>query len=145
MMTLAVLGATVGAVLRLPLPWWLGIPLLVYWVVVAVLLIMDDREPSRTLTWLFVLLLFPILGLVFFLFFGRDWKIITARRHSTEDFMASVVAKMEPIYERNAAAADRFRREYAIPPPAASPPRSRRRTASGSCRRRRSRSTRQAR
>ncbi len=112
MTTLAVLGATVGAVLRLPLPWWLGIPLLVYWVVVAVLLIMDDREPSRTLTWLFVLLLFPILGLVFFLFFGRDWKIITARRHSTEDFMESVVAKMEPIYERNAAAADRFQREY---------------------------------
>jgi cardiolipin synthase len=108
----SLIGAGLGDIFRLPLPWWLGLPLLGYWLVVAVLLIMDDREPSRTLTWLFVLLLLPILGLVFFLFFGRDWKVITARRHSTEDFMASARAKMDPIYQRNAAATGRFEREY---------------------------------
>ena len=98
--------------IQLPLPWWLGVPLLIYWAVVIVLLVMDDREPSRTLTWLFVLIFLPLLGLLFFLFFGRDWKIITARRHSTEDFMDSVAAKMDPIYERNAAAEERFALEF---------------------------------
>ena len=98
--------------IRLPLPWWLGVPLLTYWVVVAVLLIMDDREPARTLTWLFVLLLLPVVGLVLFLFFGRDWKIISARRSTRDHLMESIVAKMDPIYERNAAASGRFDRAY---------------------------------
>jgi cardiolipin synthase A/B len=97
---------------RLPLPWWLGIPLLVYWAVVVVLLVMDDREPSRTLTWLFVLIFLPGLGLLFFLFFGRDWKIITARKHWAADFQAAVQAKMDPIYARNLAADERFERRY---------------------------------
>ncbi len=103
----------VGALnIRLPLPWWLGVPLVAYWVVVAVLLIMDDREPARTLTWLFVLLLLPVLGLILFLFFGRDWKVITARRSTRDHVMESVLTKMDPVYERNAVATDRFNRTY---------------------------------
>src|SRR5512143_1067291 len=98
---------------RLPFPWWLGVPLLVYWVVVAVWLIMDDREPARTLTWLFVLLLLPVVGLILFLFIGRDWKIITARRSLRDHVMESVLAKMDPIYDRNAAATGRFDHAYA--------------------------------
>ena len=87
-------------------------PLVAYWVVVAVLLIMDDREPARTLTWLFVLLLLPVLGLILFLFFGRDWKVITARRSTRDHVMESVLTKMDPVYERNAVATDRFNRTY---------------------------------
>jgi len=97
---------------RLPLAWWLGVPLLVYWFVVAVLLIMDDREPARTLTWLFVLMLLPILGLFLFLFIGRDWKVITARRSLRDHVMESVLVKMDPIYDRNAACAERFDETY---------------------------------
>jgi len=77
-----------------------------------VLLITDDREPSRTLTWLFVLILLPVIGLIFFAFFGRDWKIITARRRTTGHLMALVADEMGPIYERNAAAEERFERAY---------------------------------
>ena len=97
---------------RLPFPWFLGVPLLIYWVAVAVLLIMDDREPARTLTWLFVLLLLPVVGLILFLFFGRDWKIITARRSLRRHLMEPVLVKMDPIYDRNAAAAERFDETY---------------------------------
>ena len=97
---------------RLPLPWWLGLPLIVYWVVVVVLLIMDDREPSRTLTWLFVLLFLPVLGLVIFLFFGRDWKVITARRPWAARLLAAVRERMGPVYARNADAGDRFAEQY---------------------------------
>lgn len=102
----------IAALFNVPLPWWLGVPLLVYWVAVIVLLVMDNREPSRTLTWLFVLLLLPGIGLIFFLFFGRDWKIITVRKHWAEDFLHTVRDKMSPIYERNAAADARFEQGY---------------------------------
>lgn len=93
-------------------PWWLLVPLVVYWAVVVVLLIYDNREPSSTLIWLFVLIFLPVIGLVFFLFFGRDWKVITARRHWAEGYVAAVKAKMRPVYERNAATQERFTERY---------------------------------
>jgi cardiolipin synthase len=94
------------------LPWWLVVPLLVYWAVVIVLLVYDNREPSSTLIWLFVLIFLPLIGLVLFLFFGRDWKVITARRHWAEGYVAAVKAKMRPVYERNAATQERFAERY---------------------------------
>ena len=96
----------------LGLPWWLVVPLLTYWAVVIVLLISDNRKPASTLLWLFTLIVLPGLGLVLFLFFGRDWKVITARRHWAEGYMAAVRAKMQPIYERNAAAEETFEERY---------------------------------
>ena len=109
--------ATVPALFRLGqfgfIPWWVWLPLLVYWAVVVVLLIYDDREPSSTLVWLFVLIFLPVVGLFLFLFFGRDWKVITARRHWAEGYIAAVKAKMRPIYERNASARERFNELYA--------------------------------
>ena len=96
----------------LHLPWWLVIVLVAYWAVVVVLLVSDDREPASTLTWLFVLIFLPVIGLLFFLFFGRDWKVITARRHWAEGYWAAVLAKMRPVYARNASARERFSREY---------------------------------
>jgi len=100
------------------LSWWLLVPLIVYWAVVVVLLIYDNREPSSTLIWLFVLVFLPVIGLVFFLFFGRDWKVITARRHWAEGYVAAVKAKMRPVYERNAATQARFNELYADTPAA---------------------------
>ena len=116
------------------LSWWLLVPLLVYWAVVVVLLIYDNREPSSTLIWLFVLVFLPVVGLVFFLFFGRDWKVITARRHWAEGYVAAVKAKMRPIYERNAASPGTLRRARTPTPrrPTSRPP-SAATTARGRC------------
>ena len=93
-------------------PWWLLVPLVVYWAVVVVLLIYDNREPASTLIWLLVLIVLPVVGLLFFLFFGRDWKVITARRHWAEGYVAAVKAKMRPVYERNTATQERFAAQY---------------------------------
>jgi Phosphatidylserine/phosphatidylglycerophosphate/cardiolipin synthases and related enzymes len=98
--------------LILDLPWWILAALLAYWAVVVVLLISDNRKPASTLLWLFTLVVLPGLGLVLFLFFGRDWKVITARRHWAEGYMAAVRAKMQPIYDRNAAAEATFEERY---------------------------------
>jgi cardiolipin synthase A/B len=98
--------------ITLGLAWWIVVPLLIYWAVVIVLLISDNRKPASTLLWLFTLVILPGVGLVLFLFFGRDWKVITARRHWAEGYIAAMKAKMAPIYQRNAAAETAFEERY---------------------------------
>jgi cardiolipin synthase len=94
------------------LPLWLVLPLFAYWLVVVVLLIYDNREPSSTLVWLFALILLPGIGIVLFLFFGRDWKVITARRHWAEGYVIAQTAKMRPLYERNEPADQVFKERF---------------------------------
>ena len=105
-------ATTLFRVFGISLPLWIVVPLLVYWAVVIVLLIYDNREPSSTLVWLFALIFLPGIGIVLFLFFGRDWKVITARRHWAEGYVAAVTAKMRPVYERNEAADRLFKERY---------------------------------
>lgn len=53
--------------------------LLGYWVAIVIVLINDERDPTKTLAWLLILLLTPGFGLVFYYFFGRNWKKKTAK------------------------------------------------------------------
>jgi len=94
-------------------PAWLDTVFYIYWFVIVIMLIMDDREPSITLAWLFILLFLPFIGVFFYIFFGRDWKVV-ARRHGWVETLRRVeTEEMAPIWERNAGASDRFRREWA--------------------------------
>ncbi len=49
-----------------------------FWIfnaVVVILLVVNDRKrPEKTLAWIFILLLLPVIGIVFYLFLGVDWK-----------------------------------------------------------------------
>ena len=105
-------AADVVRILGLGIPWWIAAPLLVYWAVVIVLVICDDREPASTLLWLAALIFLPGVGVVLFLFFGRDWKVITARRRWAQSYLADVLAAMGSLYERNQAADRLFRTRY---------------------------------
>ena len=94
------------------LPAGLYLVLLIYWVFVVILLIMDDREPSTTLAWLFILLFAPVVGLVFYVFFGRDWKVVAQRKGWYQRLYDVEVAEMAPVYKRNAQATARFYEEW---------------------------------
>ena len=51
----------------------------------SVILIYEERDPSTTLAWALGLMLLPGIGLVFYLLFGRNWRIIGKRdRHRIE-------------------------------------------------------------
>ena len=95
------------------LPAWLSLVFYIYWFVLIVMLIMDDREPSITLAWLFVLLFLPFIGVVFYIFFGRDWKVVARRHGWVQRLRETEREEMAPVYERNAGAVERFRREWA--------------------------------
>ena len=93
-------------------PAWLDTVFYVYWFVLIIMLIMDDREPSITLAWLFILLFLPFIGVVFYVFFGRDWKVVARRHGWVEKLRDTEKAQMAPIYERNVQAVARFYEEW---------------------------------
>jgi len=95
------------------LPGWLAFLFLIYWAVTIVLLIMDDREPSITVAWLFILAFVPLLGIFFYIFFGRDWRVVAQRKGWIQTLKRVETEEMAPICERNAGAAERFARDWA--------------------------------
>ena len=55
-----------------------GLTLLLYLVqvvivvITAVVLLMENRQPSKTMAWLLVLGFLPVVGVLLFIFFGKD-------------------------------------------------------------------------
>ena len=94
-------------------PAWLDTLFYIYWFVLIIMLIMDDREPSITLAWLFILLFLPFVGVFFYIFFGRDWKVVAQRKGWIKELRRVEADAMAPIWERNVGASERFRNEWA--------------------------------
>lgn len=95
------------------LPGWLEFVFVVYWAVIVVLLVMDDREPAITIAWLFILVFVPFIGVLFYVFFGRDWKVVAQRKGWIQTLARVERDEMAPVYERNTGAGRRFARECA--------------------------------
>ena len=41
---------------------------------VAVMIILEKRSPFKTIAWILVLILVPLIGLAFYLFFGQEYR-----------------------------------------------------------------------
>src|SRR5450756_1268932 len=95
------------------LPGWLELIFFIYLTFTIVLLIMDDREPSITLAWLFILIFLPLIGVFFYIFFGRDWKVVAQRKGWIQTLKHVESEEMAPLYARNAGAEERLAREWA--------------------------------
>ena len=83
-------------------PIVVSLVILGYVVAVSIAVITDDRDPTATLAWLLVLYAVPVLGLVFYLLFGRNWK----KRMASDPWLAEVRALAD-------AASGRVREQYA--------------------------------
>jgi cardiolipin synthase len=51
----------------------------VYAAVIAIFLILENRSPQSTFAWLFLMLGFPVGGLVIYTLFGRGWKAFSRK------------------------------------------------------------------
>ena len=62
-------------------PWLLiaAIGVTLYAISVAAFLILENRSPQSTIAWLFVLVLFPPVGLLLYGMFGRSWHAFSRR------------------------------------------------------------------
>lgn len=52
--------------------FWL-IVLTVNAILTAFVILLENREPEKSIAWFLALLVFPLVGFIFYLFFGRDW------------------------------------------------------------------------
>lgn len=50
-----------------------GVVIALYTLSIAIFLVLENRSPQSTIAWLFVLILFPPIGLVLYGMFGRSW------------------------------------------------------------------------
>ncbi len=95
------------------IPVWAGVILVLYWICCLVFLVDQDREPTSTLAWLFVLLFLPFIGILFYYFFGRDWHERTPSSKWAPQCGIVMKEGMRPIYARNLDARTRFQDTYA--------------------------------
>jgi cardiolipin synthase A/B len=52
----------------------LTVSLTLYALAMCIFLISENRRPQATLAWTLVLIFAPGIGLLVYMFFGRDWK-----------------------------------------------------------------------
>ncbi|MEW6516864.1 MAG: cardiolipin synthase [candidate division FCPU426 bacterium] len=57
-----------------------------YLLLTAVILLLDNREPSVTIAWLFVFLAFPVFGFILYMLFGRNWRHQRLQSRLTRQF-----------------------------------------------------------
>jgi len=56
------------------LPDLIGILYLLTVVFIAILIILENRNPVKTISWILVLVLLPLIGIVFYMFFGQEYR-----------------------------------------------------------------------
>jgi len=81
----------------------LGIAFYVVILGVMLTLIYEERDPSTTLAWVLILLLLPGLGVVIYVLFGRNWRLIARSDHRRIEALRLGAEMLEPIYARHAA------------------------------------------
>lgn len=80
------------------LPLWVSLFVYAADVIVLAYLIYQDRDPADTAFWALTILLFPLLGIIAFFFFGRDWRSGTAKSRREQKISRDSVKKFMPRY-----------------------------------------------
>jgi len=55
----------------------------VYLAIVLIFIIMENRDASSTFSWMIVFVFFPVIGLIIYIFFGKNWR---AKSNRKKDF-----------------------------------------------------------
>lgn len=84
--------------------------LVVYWAIVTLTIIGEDRDPTESIAWIAVLVLLPVIGLVFYFFAGRDWKGWLQSRKWFQDWFRMRMSFMERVYANQASFDAEWRR-----------------------------------
>ena len=59
---------------------WYRVALTLYVVAAGVWLVLENRRPQSTFAWMFLFFLLPVVGLVVYVLFGRERKVVGRRR-----------------------------------------------------------------
>jgi cardiolipin synthase A/B len=87
---------------------WGPVVTAVYVVAVVLFLIWQDRDPTKTLAWLAIMLLLPVVGILLYIAFGRDWQARIPHTAWAKEYQAERRTVVDPIFARSATAQKRF-------------------------------------
>jgi len=70
----------------------------IYVISLLILLLLDNREPTTTLSWFLIFLIFPVVGVILYLFFGRNWRTtIFKRKKLHKQLEKSIIKVLVPL------------------------------------------------
>ncbi|MBE6069002.1 MAG: cardiolipin synthase [Clostridium lundense] len=78
-----------------------------YWIflinafIVIIIILLERKRPEKTIAWLLLIILLPPIGLFFYIFLGRNWKIHTLNKHfspGVKELVCRVLNKIEDPY-----------------------------------------------
>lgn len=73
----------------------------IYLVVTIIILLLDNREPSSTLAWVLVFILLPVIGVIFYIFIGRNWRRLDKKERLAKQFLEKKLADtLSPLINR---------------------------------------------
>ena len=77
-----------------------------YAIVVGVMLtlIYEERDPSTTLAWVLILILIPGIGVLLYVLFGRNWRLIARNDRRRVEALRLGDEALAPIYARHSTA-----------------------------------------
>lgn len=84
-----------------PIGTILTVLLSLYALGVCIFLISENRRPQATLAWMLVLIFAPGIGLLIYIFFGRDWKAFSKQgKLLRQDLEANAFPLLSPLLSR---------------------------------------------
>ena len=60
----------------------------IYIFVIILLMLLDNRDAQSTLAWIFIFLLFPVLGVIVYIFIGRNWRRVSKKKRFMNQFIS---------------------------------------------------------
>ena len=73
-------------------------------VLIILILVLENSSPVHTLAWIMVLIFLPIVGFIFYLFFGRNWrkiKLFKRKELSDVDFLHALDRTVPEFYSHH--------------------------------------------
>ncbi|WP_407498642.1 PLDc N-terminal domain-containing protein, partial [Elizabethkingia anophelis] len=53
---------------------WYWIPLTIFYTFIIVTILIENRNPPKTIAWILVIICLPIIGIIIYFFFGQEFK-----------------------------------------------------------------------
>jgi len=66
--------------------WWL---LAIYAIIIATFMVLENKSPQATFAWIFFFLMFPVVGVVIYFMFARDYRAFSHHNKLHQQELAS--------------------------------------------------------
>lgn len=85
------------------LSWLFSIVFFIYMVSVIVFIIMENRDAQSTFSWILIFILLPLIGLLIYIFFGRNWRLHSHKKKVFKEGLYDELNKtLAPIRDNEA-------------------------------------------